>query len=456
MVSSTPLEFVGDAISLSGLTGTKLKCDVIGAYYPFWWKITSGGKREDYQKMTSIVELNAATGEDYIKDTKETVLGSAGHALELKVNHLGDENIKTNNLKVFLVEEHQGCYEHLKKVIKRRWPSVPIREAEGPAALNSSNIYLLNNTLDDALNKIDTIQLGNAIYYFDPLRSVRWEAIERVATKRMGRGPPFQTGTEFLIFIFTSDWFLGREDFAPLPCNKTERSWTDEEKTAVSDADALFGNKDWRIFLLNEKPIETKEKILIALYKYRLYKWFRYVLLMPFNPKKNELFHLILCSNYEAGVTATRSFFTSKTFNLPYRPDNKVAFQNFVKLHPKTLYNLGRRKRPLEWLLLWKLIKTHESGVCDCHCRDFLEIEQNVRLIDLALNWLLDNKYLVPLNIENAWQIPINRYQLNWKTVSNNLGIDPPQDLKPLSPEEFAKVEMQKTKEFLGKWKQLI
>ncbi len=30
------LEFVGDAISLSGLTGTKLKSDVIGEYYPFW------------------------------------------------------------------------------------------------------------------------------------------------------------------------------------------------------------------------------------------------------------------------------------------------------------------------------------------------------------------------------------------------------------------------------------
>jgi len=38
----TPLEFVGDAITLSGLTGTKLKCDVIGEYYPFWLNIMSG------------------------------------------------------------------------------------------------------------------------------------------------------------------------------------------------------------------------------------------------------------------------------------------------------------------------------------------------------------------------------------------------------------------------------
>jgi hypothetical protein len=53
----TPLEFVKEAISLSGVTGTKLKCDVVGKYYPFWWKITSGGKGISYRKPTAIVEL---------------------------------------------------------------------------------------------------------------------------------------------------------------------------------------------------------------------------------------------------------------------------------------------------------------------------------------------------------------------------------------------------------------
>ena len=115
MVLVTPLEFVGEAISLSGLTGTKLKCDVVGRYYPFWWKNTSGGKSLKYQKPTAIVELNAATGEDYIKDTSETVLGSAGHALELKVNHLNDPTIDTTNLKVVLIENDPNCYDLLKK-----------------------------------------------------------------------------------------------------------------------------------------------------------------------------------------------------------------------------------------------------------------------------------------------------------------------------------------------------
>lgn len=140
-MTSLPLEFVGDAISLSGLTGTRLKCDVIRTYYPFWWKITSGGKRVHYQWNTAIVELNAATGEVYINDTRETILGSAGHALDLKINHFNDEELYTENLKIVLVEEDIDCYNHLKRVIRRRWPEVPLNISEGPPSKNTTNIY---------------------------------------------------------------------------------------------------------------------------------------------------------------------------------------------------------------------------------------------------------------------------------------------------------------------------
>jgi len=57
------LEFKQDAICLSGLTGSQLKCAVIGRYYPFWWGITSGGPGKNYEYPTAIVELDAATGE---------------------------------------------------------------------------------------------------------------------------------------------------------------------------------------------------------------------------------------------------------------------------------------------------------------------------------------------------------------------------------------------------------
>jgi three-Cys-motif partner protein len=454
-VTLTPLEFVKDAISLSGLTGTKLKCDVIGTYYPFWWKITSGGKRENYQRVASIVELNAATGEVYIRDTDETVLGSAGHALELKVSHLQDVDIDTGNLKIILVEENPDCYARLKRVISRRWKEVPLEMTEGPISENSSNIYLFNDTLDGALTRLKDLKLGNAIFYSDPLRSVGWNTVERVARSRIKS--PFQTGTEFIIFLFTSDWFLGRGgDFSPLPNDLKENTWTGGEKNSVVDADALFGGQQWRKDVLTTQSLENKENTLVTLYKHRLCSWFRYVLPMPFNPKKNQLFHVILCSNYEAGVLRTKSAYASKTLNLPYKPDNTEAYGRFIKQHPETTANLSGRQKPLEWKILWKVIKNHEGSTCDCYCKDFRENEPEVQRIQNAIEWLQSEGYLVPFEIENAWLSPLNRYTLDWKVIKQSLGVIPPSELHPLSPEEFAQTGMGKIYELLKKWRQAV
>lgn len=455
LVTLTPLEFHEDAISLSGLTGTRLKCDVIGTYYPFWWKITSGGKAENYQKVTSIVELNAATGEVYIKDSGEIVLGSAGHALELKVNHLNENDVDTGNLKIVLVEDNQECYAGLKRVVKRRWSQVPIEMTEGPISENSSNIYLFNDTLDGALKSLEALELGNAIFYFDPLRSVSWNTVERVARNRMN--VPFQTGTEFIIFLFTSDWFLGRgDDFSPLPNNMNENTWNNGENNSVADADALFGGQEWRKDILTSQTIEDKEKTLLSLYTRRLCSWFRYVLPMPFNPKKDQIFHLILCSNYEAGVLRTKGAYSSKTLNLPYQPDNAAAYQRFTRLHPETMKNLSGRQKSLEWKILWKVIRNHEGGTCDCYCRDFRENEPNVEKNQKAIEWLQSKGYLVSFEIGNAWQSPLNRYRIDWKVVRQNLGVNPPSELHPLSPEEFAQTEMGKVYEALKKWRQAV
>jgi three-Cys-motif partner protein len=444
----TTLEFIGDAICLSGLTGTKLKCDVIGFYYPFWWKITSGGKSENYLKTTSIVELNAATGEVYIKDAKETVLGSAGHALQLKTKHLDDQEVDTQNLKVILVENDKQCHSHLKKVIHRRWPNVSLEKAADSSGTNSSNIFLFNDTLDEALEKIDEIELGNTIYYFDPLRSVQWDSIEKVAHSRMKSF--FQTGTEFIIFVFTSDWFLGRgEDLAALPSSPAESSWTEGEAESVAEADSLFGDQEWRKHVLNKNTLEEREQIFIRLYKNRLHRWFRYVLPMPFRPKENQLFHLILCSNYEAGVAATKKIYVWKTFNRPYSPSNQEAFSKFKALYPETFANLSRRKRPLQWLLLWKIIKQHEEGICDCYCKDFKENETDMEIVESSLKWLLGSGYLRSFSVKNAWGFSAERYKIDWKSVKAKLGVNAPPKLRPITPEEFAEAEFLKSLEGL-------
>lgn len=425
-----PLDFIGDAISLSGLTGTKLKCDVIGEYYPFWWGITSGGPSRMHRFQTAIVELDAATGEVYIEDTRETVLGSAGHALELKTN-----TRHTENLKVICIEKHPDCYSHLKNVVRRRWSSIPIEESEGPIEANTSNVYFLNMNLDDALERIEEIKLGNSLYFFDPLRSVEYTTIEKVASKRMATF--YNTGTEFIIFIFTSDWFLGRNEFAPLPITLDENVWSEEEKKIVAEADSLFGNTEWRDHILLEIPIEDKKRIFIELYKNRLRIWFRYVLPLPFNPKIDQLFHLILCSNFEIGVRATRNFYIEKTGNPRYRPNNPVAFRRFGNLYPEIFKGLSRGRRPLQWRVLWKIITQHEEGICDCMCSDLQEIEPHPEICQRLLEWLEEKEYLIPFDIENAWGSSIKQYKLNWGVLKERLEVDPPSPLVPLSTEEI-------------------
>ena len=420
------LEFVKDAICLSGLTGSKLKCDVISEYYPFWWNITSGGPSADYTYPTAIVELDAATGEVYIKDTGETILGSAGHALELKYN-----NPNTEKLKVVLVEKDDACYSHLKNVIRRRCSNVKIDIAEGPTALNTSNIYLMNEPLDNALANIGKLQLGNALFFFDPLRSVEYTTIEKVARRRINSF--HRTMTELVIFVFTSDWFLGRDDFAGLPTTADSSRWSQEQIETVSQADSLFGNWDWRSQILNSSPIDEREKILIKLYKNGLHTWFRYVLALPFNPKTNQIFHLILCSNYEAGVKRTRDFYSEKTGNPKYSPDNRAAFNSFRAHHPDIFVGLSGVQKPLQWLILWKTITTHEDGICDCMCADFKKNEPNDEVRQRAFEWLESKGYLNRFDIMNAWKSPVKQYRLNWSTIKEKLGVAPPPLLKPLS-----------------------
>jgi len=428
------LDFKGDAICLSGFSGTKLKCDVLGAYYPFWWNITSGGPSHNFGFHTVIVELFAGTGEVYIKDVNQTVLGSAGHALDLKSRRIPD----SDSLKIVLVEESAECCDHLKKVIRRRWPQIPADRIQGPWAGNiSKNVYLINKTLDEAIPVVRNLS-GNSIYFFDPLRSVEWSVIEKVAHSRIKTF--YQTGTEFIIFIFTSDWFLGRDEFVPLPTSHVEEKWTIGECRTVNEADELFGDLEWRQQLLTNESVKIREDALINRYKERLRKWFRYILPLPFNPKSQQLFHLIFCSNYEAGVHVTKRFYSDITNNQQFSPDNGTAFQRFKSKHPEVFTGITGRNRPLEWRVLWKIIVQHEDGLCDCLCSDLTELEGDAERIEDSLQWLLKKKYLKRHSVDHTWTPSFQQYILDWETVKASLDIDRPPVFEAISPDQIAKI----------------
>ena len=336
--------------------------------------------------------MYAATGEDFIKETGQTILGSSGHAMELKVNHLNDDSVDTSNLKIVLIEQDHECYGLLKKVIARRWPNVPISEAEGSIRDNNSSIYLLNKGLEDAISALENIELGNTIYYFDPLRNVEWKTIEKVAHKRIKSF--YETGTEFLIFLFTSDWFLGRNELAPLPETTDESKWSKSQQSTVLQADALFDSQEWRKYVLTTDPIEIRKKHFVDFYRFKLHRWFRYVLPLPFMPKEKQLFHLILCSNYEDGVKVAKNFYDSMTGNPAYLSGlqpSQQAYLRFQNNHPDITINIGR-KRPIEWRILWRTIKYHEEGICDYLCRDFQKIEPDTNELNSAIKWLYSKR----------------------------------------------------------------
>lgn len=424
------MEFHGDAIVLSGVTGTMLKCEVLGKYYPKWWSITSGGKVKANRLATSIVELNAGSGEDYIEETKDTILGSFGHALRLKL-----EGEATPKLKVLLIEENQECFDHLKNVIRRRWSGADLQAAEGPQERNNTGVYLLRKTLDEAIETIEPISLGNSLFFFDPLLYTPWKEIERVAQRRIKFY--YMSRTEFVVFLFTSDWFLGRPKLglAPLPQHLDRTQWSTEEEASVSKMDDLFGMTSWRKEILSGNSVEAREAELVSAYKTRLHRWFRYVLPMPFKPKPNQLFHLFMCSNYELGITLTRRFYEGETGNEPFSPDNAAAYSKFKKLYPRAVANYTGHQRPLVWKTLWAVIRNHEEGLCDIRCDDLRGFEESWQARLAALQWLEIVGYLRKHEPEtDAWQDTVPMYKLDWEIVKKNLGIEPPKELLPLEP----------------------
>jgi three-Cys-motif partner protein len=356
------------------------------------------------------------------------ILGSAGHAIELKIKH-----DKQNSLKLILIEEDTSCYNHLKQVLCRKIPGISVSICEGPIAENRSNIFLMNLPLNDALTEMAGIsKLGNSIFFFDPLRMVKWDIIETVARNRIKSY--YQTGTEFIIFLFTSDYFLGRDEFHSFPKHNDESHWTDQEKESVTEADELFGNREWRSKVLCDDEIGKRELDFIDFYQTRLFKWFRYVLPLPFRPKKNQLYHLIICSNYEAGIRETKSHYSKKMFMKKMNQDNSLAYDNFKILHHDLCKNFPGTEKPLEWKILWALVK-QEIGIRDLMCSDLRRLEENFNRRQNAMRWLADNHFLIPIDVRCAWGSPHQKYALDWKYCKEKLGIEYPIQLKPISPE---------------------
>lgn len=427
--------FHNDALILSGPAGSQLKTAILGGYYTFWWNIVSGGPRKEYSLPSTIVDMSAGSGELYVEETGRTILGSAGHALELKSR----PPVPTDALRIVLVEQNDECYARLKKVIRRRWPEVEIA-TDGEPFDDGNGVYALNLELESALVEISRIRLGTSIFFFDPLLHIEWKTIEEVASARIRF--PLQTGTEFIIFVFTSDWFTGREfdsgeSLIPLPTLANSSGWTPAQARTVLAADSLFGDELWQQELLNDLDRPARQELFINEYQRRLLKWFRFVLPLPFVPKTGQLYHLVFCSNYEAGIRVVRDFYCDSTGNPRYSPDNFQAYGNFRRVHPETVRHWVGRKRPVEWKVLWQIIRHCEGGICDPRSVKLRDQGAPDQIRDV-FTWLIQEEYLLPLKgVPRAWSRFVARYVLNWDLVEQRLQVKRPDKLTPMHPDEL-------------------
>jgi hypothetical protein len=254
---------------------------------------------------------------------------------------------------------------------------------------------------------------------------------------------PLATGTEFIVFLFTSDWFTGRqyawrERLVSLPSSNDSQNWTTEQAKTVAASDGLYGNEKWREMVLRSADRSSRQDRFIEEYRERLLSLFRWVLPMPFIPKADQLYHLILCSNYDAGVNVTRSFYCNLTGSPRYEPDNPGAYRRFSRLHPETFARIQSPQRPVEWKVLWQVIRNCEAGVCDARCICIRKQGSNAETT-AAVGWLVENNYLRPLRVESRWHQHLPRYQLDWDAVRVNLGVAKPPRLQPVTPDTFQK-----------------
>ncbi len=143
----------------------------------------------------------------------------------------------------------------------------------------------------------------------------------------------------------------------------------------------------------------------------------------------------------------TKDAYSAITCNPKYTPSNQEALAKFKSLHPGLFANIPGNRRPVEWKILWKIIKQHEESLCDFQCNDLVKEEPDAKARIEALHWLLKKGYLKVVHIEDAWKHKRQRYAVKWSTVKAKIGVDMPPKLRPISPQQLKSRNLQNVEE---------
>ena len=367
-----------------------------------------------------------------VDETAERILGSAGHSLNLKYGPKRDWNKK---LKLILVEPLPECRTALRNNILERWPEAELSEHKHGWYRSRDGYVDLFESVTYFLEHKDPNSLGTSLFYFDPLRAPDLSLVDKIASTRIVK--PYGIGTEFLIFFFTSDWVVGRPEFAALP-SSTEEGWAPKQRESALAADREFGSRAWLSIVRSDHERAQMEDELVGLYKQSLRRWFRFVQPLPFVPKISQRYHLFCCSNYDTGMSVINSIYGKLTWPFGLQADNDAAYNKFLRMHRNLKQSAGRRARPAEWKVLWHIMKHHVDGVCDEQCKG--DIRKKVSSSDHlkgVLYWLHSERYLKRIKAR-SWQwseslkYPI--YAIDWDVVKERLNVDPPEPPRALEP----------------------
>ncbi len=333
------------------------------------------------------------------------------------------------------MEKDEKCIEHLKNTIKRRFPTAKINDDPSCIEDDIHQCVLIRRNVNEAIDTINSMDIkGLTIYFFDPLLSIDMAPLRSVYERRIKT--PFFTGVEFIIFFFTSDWIYGRENFQRLPNNLNLDTWNSEEQQTVNSLINVLGDNLWlKSILTNEDPAVRMRK-LINEYRERLLKMFRIVVPMPFVPKNKQTYHLIFCTNYFAGANIITRFYKNATNN-EWSPDHKIYYKKFRKLHESEVNLPDSNKRPLEWRILWRIIRNYRFGKFDDYCRDLRKLERNSAKFFRILKWILKKGYIKRYIFFEEETRSKPRYELNWLIITKDLGLEEPPSLNPLKEENF-------------------
>ncbi len=328
---------------------TQDKLDALQFYYNQWFKIVKGQK-------CYIIDCNAGTGYNYIKDKK--VLGSALIVVELF------KSDTDRNLTLYLIEKDMGNFKLLQQNIKNY-----IKNNKVPVNLESDIKFYEKNWSKVIKEIISNTHDGIRLFFLDPtaIKTIPWKKISSLIKNGKSEFGYKESGIELLV---NWAWHAIRRKLGKYYALKT-KSISNTDKSVygeLGNLDNFFGPMNWEeiankypndIFNLKKRKkmidkIQDLRNELVINYVKPFFKYFRYIKIHPiYHHKKTKQkffakrgmvkYFIIFATNYEPALDIIDVKFREQQDTKVYLdlPKNQKTLSEYldIKIERKTIKN---------------------------------------------------------------------------------------------------------------------